>query len=116
MKTIFEHIEHIKGKPHHIRKQVAFAAAIAGSSVVALVWFVDSIATGAFAIQGSNFAMSAEQAPAVATTSASGDQGLAGVDAATVLQQQNAPAHIEIVDTTPPAPVKPQSDQTVLPF
>ena len=27
MKNIFEHIEHAKRKPHHVRKQIAFGAA-----------------------------------------------------------------------------------------
>ncbi|MHB8860641.1 MAG: hypothetical protein ACYC48_02805 [Minisyncoccota bacterium] len=116
MKNIFDHIEHVKAKPHHIRKQVAFGVAAGTSALIGLIWLVGSFETGAFAIQGSNFAMGTGQESAVATTSASGDQGLAGVAAASALQDASAPAHIEIVDTSSQAPQKSQSDQTILPF
>lgn len=115
MKNIFDHIEYVKGKPHHIRRKVAFAAAAGMSGVVAFVWLASSLATGAFVIQGSSLADATGQQDVVATTSDSGDQGLAGVGSAAVLQDGSAPAHIEVVDTTPPAPVK-KTEQTVLPF
>ncbi len=114
MKTIFDYIEHIKGKPHHIRKQIAFGTATALSVFIALVWLVGSVATGAFAIRETSFVANTAQQNTVATTSASGDQGLAG--AAAAVQDANAPAHIEIVDTNVSAPTKKQSDQTILPF
>ena len=115
MKTVFQHIEHIHGKPHHVRRQVALASAVAGSALIALVWLVGGAMTGAFAIQGSDFAMATGQTEQVATTSASGaPQGLAG--AAAAKQDAQSPAHIEIVDTTPTAPAPKQSDQTILPF
>ena len=115
MKTVFQHIEHIHGKPHHVRKRIALVAATGGSAIIALVWLVGGSMTGAFAIQGSDFAMTTGQSGVVATTSASGaPQGLAG--AAAAKQDAQAPAHIEIVDTTPVAPTQKQSDQTVIPF
>jgi hypothetical protein len=117
MKTIFDHIEHIKGKPHHIRKQVAFGVAALSSAFVALVWLVSNYAMGTFAIQGSNFAMSSDAATSVTTTTRNvGSQGLAGVGAATVLTGADAPAHIEIVDTAVVAPAKKQVEQTTIPF
>ena len=116
MKNIFDHIERVKAKPHHVRKRVAFGVAAGTSFLIAFVWFVGSYASGGFAIQGSNFAMSTGQGGAVATTSASGSQALAGAAAAAAVQDANAPAHIEIVDTTPTAPAQKQSDQTILPF
>ncbi|MCX6789975.1 MAG: hypothetical protein NTV60_00410 [Candidatus Kaiserbacteria bacterium] len=114
MKTVFEHIEHVKGKPHHIRKQVALGAATFVSAVIALVWLAGSFAMGSFAIAGSDFAMSTGE-EVVATTSDAVSQGLAGVVSAEILQK-NVPAHIEIVDTSVSVPVKKQSDQTILPF
>ena len=102
MKTLFDHIEHVKGKPHHIRKRVAFGVATFGSALIALVWLVGSYSSGAFVIKGSSFAMSTGQDAVVATTSAVSDQGLAGVGAAAALSSDtNVPAHIEIVDTAP---------------
>ena len=117
MKNIFDHIEHIKGKPHHVRKQVAVATAAFGSALVALVWFVGSYASGTFAIQGSNFALSTGQENTVVKVSDTGEsQNLAGVGAAAALQGANTSAHIEIVDTNAATSSAAQAEQTTLPF
>jgi len=115
MKTVFEHIEHVKGKPHHIRRQVAFGASAVVTVVIALIWLTSNVASGSFAIRGSDFAMSNGQGNIVATTSDSVNQSLAGVGAASVLQDTTVPAHIEIVDT-PAASPKKQPEQTTIPF
>jgi len=114
MKNIFDHIEHLQGKPHHIRRKVALGIAALGSALIAFVWLAGNLATGAFAIAGSSFAMSNEQ-NVVATTSDSGNQGLAGVAAAAAFTDTNAPAHILIVDTKTTS-LKKQPEQTTLPF
>lgn len=113
MKTIFDHIEHIKGKPHHIRKQVAFATAAVGAALIATIWFVGSLSTGAFAIRGSSFG---DQAPAVTTDTTAGNNGLAGVAAVLPDENANVPAHIEIIDAVSTTPIKKQAEQTTLPF
>lgn len=117
MKTLFDHIDYVKGKPHHVRKRVALGAATLGSALVALVWLAGSSATGAFALHGSDFAMSTGQENVIATTSDSGSQNLAGVGAAAAVQQDAAlPAHIEIIDAVSASAPAKQSEQTVLPF
>lgn len=119
MKKLHEHIAHIKTKPHHIRKKVAFGTAACGAGLVALIWLVASFSTNAFAIQGSSFADAQGQEPVtVVRTNAAGElQGLAGVGgAAAILEDKNAPAHIEIVDTTPVKPAAKKTDATILPF
>jgi len=114
MKTLFEHIEHIQGKPHHVRKQIAFAAAGLGSALIALVWFAGSIATGAFALNGGSVALNADQGSSTTEASDIGGQ-VAG--AAAAVSSPDAPAHIEIIDTSAPSvPAKKPSDQTILPF
>jgi len=113
MKTIFEHIEYAKTKPHHIRKRIALVAAGAGSLLIAIVWLVSSFSLGSFAIQGSNFADSMNQAPAV-TTSGDKTQNLAG--AAAALESNDAPAHIEIIDASTSTSVRPSAEQTTIPF
>lgn len=115
MKTIFEHIEYVKGKPHHIRNRVALAASIFGAALITLVWFVGSISTGAFAIQGSNFADSSGRPSADIVGRPSADvAGIAG--AAAAIPDTNAPAHIEIVDTSSSTkPIK-KAEQTIIPF
>ena len=115
MKAVFEHIERMKEKPHHVRKQVAFSVAALMSACIAFLWLVASTMTGAFAITGSSFADSTNQTTELVTTDANGTpQGLAG--AAAAYDDDEGPARIEIVDTTAPkAPAKP-TDQTILPF
>jgi len=115
MKTIFEHIEYVNGKPHHIRKRVAFSSAVAGTALIAVIWFVGSISAGDFAIQGSNFADSTSQGAVVETTVAeNANQNLAG--AAAALEDKKAPAHIEIVDTSSSTVAEKKAEQTIIPF
>lgn len=118
MKTVFDHIEHVRGKPHHVRKRVAFTLAAAGAGVVGLVWLVGSVSFGLFAIQESSFAESTGQGGALATTGENGSSNLAGAAAALPASQNsaNAPAHIEIVDTTPSTSGQGKAEQTIIPF
>lgn len=113
MISLASHIERVKGKPHHIRRQVAFAVAAVGATLIALVWATISIATNSFAIQGSNFAESTGQVPAVATGS-NANAGLAG--AAGAAAGQSEAAGIEIIDTGTSSTLKPASEPTVIPF
>ncbi|MCR4333911.1 MAG: hypothetical protein NUV60_02790 [Patescibacteria group bacterium] len=114
MKTIFEHVEHVKGKPHHIRKRVAFSTAAFGAGIIALVWLVGSLGGGAFVIGGSTFADSTgKESP---TTTANDTTGqLAGVGAA-IPDSTVTPAHIEIVDAPSTAVTKKKAEQTTIPF
>lgn len=117
MKNVFEHVEHIKGKPHHIRKRVAYVAAALGTGLIAFVWLAGSISTNAFAIKGSSFADSANQGGVITTSDESSTSQLAGAGAASVLQQSaDAPVHIEIINTTPEPSKQKQAEQTTLPF
>lgn len=112
MKSALEHLETLKAKPHHVRKRIAFTTAGLGAAVLGLAFFGVSLASGTYAIKGSNFADVSGAAPQVATTSPSGE--LAGA-AAALDQSASAPAHIEIVDassSSPTATAKP----TVIPF
>lgn len=116
MKNIIEHIEYVKGKPHHVRKQVAFGVATLMSALIAFVWLAGNYASGTFALRGSSFADATGQGTTVqVVNSGANNQNLAGVGAASAFESsQDAPAHIEIIDTTPTT--KKQSEQTILPF
>ncbi|MDP2652295.1 MAG: hypothetical protein Q8O94_04105 [bacterium] len=116
MKTILEHVEYARSKPHHIRKRIAFGIAGGMSALVALVWFVGNLSFGTFAIQGSTFADSTGGEPVITTdgTTKNSASGLAG--AAAALPDEDVPAHIEIVDTTPKTPAKNTAEQTTIPF
>ena len=114
MKTIFDHIEYIKGKPHHIRKRVAFTIATIGTASVALIWAAGNISMGAFAIQGSTFADSTGQGTPVTAVTGNANQSIAG--AAAALQDENVPAHIEIIDTSSSTRSGKQAEQTIIPF
>jgi len=111
MKTIIEHIEHVKGKPHHIRKRVAFGITVGVTTLIAFVWLAGSLATGAFAIGES----SRGEQPAVTTSGTATTNGLAGAVAALPDVTTDAPVRIEIIDAASSAPVK-KAEQTILPF
>ncbi len=113
MKTIFQHIDTVREKPHHVRKQIAFGLAGGITTIIALVWLTASAATGTFAIKTPTFP-GAEAQPAVITTTPEGNPNLAGAAAAT---DKKSPIHIEIVNTATTTPVDPRgAEQTVLPF
>lgn len=112
MKTIFDHIDHIRKQPHHIRRGVAFSSAAVGTGIIALVWFVSSWTTGAFALRDSSFDA---PTPVITTDTNAGTSGLAG--AAAALPDENiVPAHIEIIDAPSASSAKKQAEQTILPF
>ncbi len=115
MKTLNEHIEHVKGKPHHIRRRVAFTVAGAATGLIALVWLVGSVSFGLFAIPDHNFADSTQSdGVQIVSEDQEASSGLAGVGAA--FAATNQPAHIEIVDTTPKAATTKKPEETVIPF
>ncbi|MHB1769893.1 MAG: hypothetical protein ACYCPH_02315 [Minisyncoccota bacterium] len=121
MKTIFEHLERIQGKPHHVRKRIAFSAAMGGTALIAIVWFAGTLSAGTFAIHGSSFAESTGQGQIVATGNGNGgrNQNLAGAAAAvsgTGSLNGSAPAHIEIIDAASSTSSAPPENQTVIPF
>lgn len=114
MKTVFDHIDLVKEKPHHIRKRVAFSVAGAGTALIALVWLVGSASLGKFAIAGSSFADSVGQEGVIVTNSdGTSKRNLAG--AAASLESLAAP-HIEIVDTATSSSKKVKAEQTIIPF
>lgn len=114
MKNLFEHIEHVKTKPHHIRKQVAFTMAGGVTGIIALVWLSVSLSANAFAIQGSNFADATQQDELlVASSTDASTTGLAG--AAAALPDTSGPARIEIVNVATSAPAT-HASATVIPF
>ena len=114
MKTIFDHIEHAKGKPHHVRKQIAFGAATSVTAFIALMWFGQSISSNAFAIQGTSFAESTGQETVVVTGAEDRNQNLAG--AAAAFEANSGPARIEIVDTASSTRKTKQAERTIIPF
>lgn len=111
-KIVLDHIERVKGQPHHIRKQVAFGAAGGIAALIAVVWLTGSLASGTFAVQGSSFTESTKQESAI--VSGATIPNLAG--AAAAIGDAPVPAHIEIIDTTPAAPKVKKVEQTTLPF
>jgi hypothetical protein len=115
MRTLFDHIEHVKGQPHHVRKRVALGSAGGIAAVVGILWFGGSLAGGAYAIHGSNFAISTGAESAPSTASVSGTSQLAGA-AAALDSKDTGPARIVIVDSSSSAATSTPADQTTIPF
>ncbi len=84
MRTVVEHIEHVRAQPHHVRERVAFAVAGLVTGLVGIIWLGTSLASGAFAIAGDGFAQATGASPLeVAGKPATGDtSSLAGAVAA----------------------------------
>ncbi len=117
MKTIFEHIEHTKKKPHHIRKRIAFVGAAGVSAFIAFVWFAGSLAMGSFAVKGTSFADAGTQGNIENTSGVNDSSNLAG--AAAALQgskNEDTAAHIEIVDNASSTRPARKAEQTTIPF
>ena len=114
MKTIFEHIERVKGQPHHIRKRVAFSTAAVGTAVIAFVWVVASLSTGAFALKDSSFAQNASDNGTQSVLN--GSEQLAGVGAVSESSGENEPARIEIIDAPSPSSSGKEQEKTIIPF
>ena len=110
---IERHIENVKGKPHHVRKQVAFTSAAGIALFIGLVWFAYSAQTGVFAIKGSSFADATKATdPTYVDAQGGSNDGLAG--AAAAVQDDSGAVRLNVVDKTPPKPV--QMEQTTIPF
>ncbi len=109
MQVIFDSIENVKAKPHHVRRQVAFTIAAGVAGIIGLVWLAGSLAMGSFAIQPGSFAdagLSQDGSPVVSSSQ------VAGVAAAGARDESTDT--IVVVDA-PKAPLK-TAEQTVIPF
>jgi len=114
MKNIFEHVEYIKGKPHHIRKSVAFAIATTITAIIAIAWLTINLSMGNFAIQGSSFADSVGQDSVQVLGGKSDNKNVAG--AAAAVSDDSGPARIEIIDANPSTKKPVLIEQTTIPF
>jgi len=112
MKTLTEHIHHVKGQPHHVRRQVTFAVVGGTTIVIALVWFGTKLALGSFALPNTSFADATGKSQ-LETVPHTSSTGLAGAAAAL---DAGTPAHIEIVDTASSTKPAPKAEQTTIPF
>lgn len=114
MRRVFDHIERVKEKPHHVRRGIAFGSAGLIAAVIGLTWFSVSFSSGAFAIQGSSFA-DATQGSDTVTTQGSQDTSLLG--AAAAADAESGPARIEVVNAaTSSTATSAPSDKRVIPF
>lgn len=113
MKIILKHIEQARGKPHHIRRQIAFGTAAACTSVVALVWFVGTVRSGTLALNANSSSQNVGNGGIVVDASGNENQ-LAGAAAAIPISQTQA--HIEIIDSAPSTSSGKKVEQTTIPF
>lgn len=114
MQNFFDYIEHIKGKPHHVRKGIAFGAASIGTGLIALIWLVGTLGSGTFAIQETSFATNVGQESSLVPGGGNGTQAIAG--AAAALPSTSGPARIEIIDAASSTHKTAQPEQTTIPF
>lgn len=117
MRTLGEHLDRVREQPHHVRRRFALGSAGALTALIGVVWLGASLATGAFALKGSNFA---EVTGAETAEVAAEGQGAApGVAAAAAAAPKSERAHVEVVpsDTGMPSkPPPPPPGPTIIPF
>lgn len=115
MKSLFHHVETVRAKPHHVRRRIAFGVSGGITSLIAVVWFTGSFASGAFTIPQSAYGNTPTTDAVTVVQHAGADiSGIAGAAAALPAARSNAPAHIEIVSA--PAATSTAKEQTVIPF
>lgn len=112
MKSLFDHIDTIKQKPHHIRKHIAMSSATALTALIALVWLGGSLHSGAFALKNSNVGAST----GIVTSGAESQAAPVAGAAAAFPKSDTTPAHIEIVNTGAATSSLPAREPTVIPF
>jgi glycerol-3-phosphate acyltransferase PlsY len=114
MKTLSQHIQQIKARPHHIRRRVAFTSAAVVTGLVALIWLVGSVSSGIFALKNTSFADGAAANGGIQnTTDGTAAQGLAG--AAAAADDAKGPAQIRIVNVNATTSGT-AAEQTTIPF
>lgn len=125
MRGIAWHLDNVRGKPHHVRRRVAYLAAGSLTAVIALAWLGLSLATGAFALKGSNFAQMTGAEPADATAGVDAGAGTANANTAAVAGADTAapassagPARVEVIPAASAAQDDPsaQNAQNIIPF
>lgn len=109
MQVLFDSIEHVKTKPHHVRRQVAFVVAGGVAGLIGLVWLVGSLSMGTFALKPNSFADVGTQPGVYSDISSSQVAGVAAANASD--EQEDA---IVVVDA--PKPSSKGAEQTVIPF
>ncbi len=115
MKSLQEHIHHVRRQPHHVKKQVTFVVAGVGTGLVGVLWLAGNLWLGHFALPNTTFA-DANKAPGLIVTGTNGasDSSLvAGAANARDAGVTLTPA-IQIIDTR--APVRVAPEPTVIPF
>lgn len=117
MKHITKHIEAIREKPEHIRKQVALGTAGALTAFIAFVWLTSGIATGAFAI---NIKPKLDEPQLAVAPASSGTFGsLVGAVSAAFGGERTGASRVEVVgakEASVQNQKKVEAEPTILPF
>jgi len=117
MRTVSEHLDRVRERPHHVRRRIAFGTAGLLAGAIGLLWLGTSLATGAFAIQGAGFADATSGGIEVAPKGAPANQGLAGAAGAPSAGDTSA-TQVEVVPSSD-APIRSPSSgasSTIIPF
>ncbi len=114
MATLTHHLERARAQPHHVRKQMTFIIALGVTALIALLWIIYALTSGAFAIQGTSFAESAAGASDTASAASGRDSFLASPFGAGSASQE--PATLEVVGGSDAAATGPAASPKVIPF
>jgi hypothetical protein len=118
MRTVAEHLDRIREKPHHVRHRYALGTAGAITAVIGAAWLGISLSTGAFALHGTSFADATRGDIETSTPGEARAAAVAGAAAAPLPPAgEGAPARVEAVPTTEAKPEKAgKAEPTIIPF
>jgi hypothetical protein len=115
---IRDYIEHLKSKPEHVRRRIAFGTSAGITGVVAVAWLVALSTSGTLALTSPEVQNTAELKTAVQETSSS----FAELMGAASAYQSAAQGESELIivdaqsSSTLDAPADPTEGKTVIPF
>jgi hypothetical protein len=112
MKTLTEHIHHVRKQPHHVKKRVVFTVSGALTGAIAFLWLLGNLWQGSFALPNTSFADAQPTPGLVVSGSAGADSLLAGAAASI---STGPTSGIQIIDTKQPTIIK-DAEPTVIPF
>ena len=98
MAAVTEHLERLRAKPHHVRRQIAFSASVVITALVAVGWMGAMVSSPKFAIDQRPTEGDEVDFGSAITDTRSNFSDLVGA-AGAALGASSSPAAITVVDT-----------------
>ena len=120
MAAIFEHLERLRAKPHHVRRQIALGTSVAVTALVAVGWLGALASSPKFALNPETAGDGVDMQSAVTETRSNFSELVGAAGAA--FGATSSPAQVIVVDTKTRSTLDVPRDnyndtrETVIPF